>query len=281
MGARLAAIVAAIVAATGTLVLAPSAFADTAASTNWAGYAVHRTGLSYRAIQAAWRQPRVSCRPGARTFSSYWVGLGGFSESSQAIEQIGTEADCTRFGVAKSTAWYELLPAPSMPIRLSVHPGDLMAAQVTVKGHAVTFTLIDASTHRSFTKNLRAGSIDVSSAEWIVEAPSDCPTNASCLTLPLANFGSASFTQSAAETAGGHAGTINDPFWRSTKITLDPGGGQFVSASSVGAAPGGASAGPLDATGGAFTVTYAGAASPPGGFRGSALVGSVRSTQRR
>ncbi len=275
MGARLS-VAAGILT---SLLLTSPALADTTTSTNWAGYAVHRPGVSFRTVQAAWRQPRLACHRGSPTFSSYWVGLGGYSETSQAIEQIGTEADCTRSGRARSTAWYELLPAPSMPIRLRIHPGDLMAAVVTVAGHAVAFTLEDLTTRRAFGRRFRAHSLDVSSAEWIVEAPSDCPDATRCLTLPLADFGSTSFLQSAVQTRRGHWGTISDPTWQVTKISLDPGGRRLVAASTATSSAGGAIAGPLDGTGQQFTVTYAGLAG--GAPRGYGPAGSLRSTSIR
>jgi Peptidase A4 family len=55
---------------------------------------------------------------------AFWVGLGGFSETSQALEQIGTEANCSTAGKAKYAMWYELLPAASVPIKLKVFPGN-------------------------------------------------------------------------------------------------------------------------------------------------------------
>ena len=40
-------------------------------------------------------------------------------------------------------AWYELVPAPSKSLKLTVHAGDVIAATVTVTGHQVTMTLAD------------------------------------------------------------------------------------------------------------------------------------------
>ena len=275
MGARLIA-AGTVVAA---LALAPSALGDTASSTNWAGYAVHRSGVSFAAVQGAWRQPAVSCRAGSRTFSSYWIGLGGFSDNSNAIEQIGTEADCTRSGAMSITAWYELLPQPSMPIRLTVHAGDTMAALVLIKGHRVAFSLYDLTRGKGFTRTVRAGQVDTSSAEWIVEAPSVCVSAATCLTLPLADFGSTSFSSAAARTVRGHAGAITDPTWQVTKIALQAGAGRLVKASSAASGSGGAVVGALGPTGQGFTVRYAPLPeSSPGGT--SPLTSSLRAGQR-
>ena len=37
---------------------------------------------------------------GRESYSAVWVGLGGYSENASALEQIGTDADCSRSGAA-------------------------------------------------------------------------------------------------------------------------------------------------------------------------------------
>jgi Peptidase A4 family len=235
---------------------APPAFADSVSSSNWAGYAVHRPGVRFTKVLGAWTQPSASCTTGRRTYSAMWVGLGGYSASSNALEQIGSEVDCTASGRVSSTAWYELVPAPSRPIRMTVRPGDSMQASVTVSGRRVILSLTDATTRRSFTKTFRPSTIDVSSAEWILEAPSECISANNCQTLPLANFRSASFSLAQAQAVGGHVGAIADPAWDWTQIKLTPDGRRFVifnGGHSVGAAVPSS----LNATGDGFSVTYA------------------------
>ena len=217
-----------LIAAALVCLLGASARADTAQSSNWAGYAAHRPGVRFNNVLAHWTQPRASCVRGRRTYSAVWVGLGGFNASSNALEQIGTEVDCTASGRVASSAWYELVPAPSQSIRMSVRPGDQLSASVGVSGSRATLVLRDSSTHRSFRKTLRAAAIDVSSAEWIVEAPSECISDNICQTLPLANFGSATFSLAAARSVAGHSGSISDSRWDSTQIRLTPTGQHFV-----------------------------------------------------
>src|SRR5438309_2124125 len=120
---------------------APAALADSTQSTNWAGYAVHGGGVSYRSVEGTWTEPSASCVRGASTYSSYWVGIGGYSATSQALEQIGTEVDCSAGGGMSSTAWYEMVPAPSTPVRLGVRPGDVMQASVTISASTATLVL--------------------------------------------------------------------------------------------------------------------------------------------
>jgi hypothetical protein len=241
-----------VVAVVVAVACAPAAMADTTQSTNWAGYAAH--GSSYRSVQGAWIQPSAQCTRGVQTYSSYWVGLGGYSASSQALEQIGTEVDCSAGGRVMSSAWYELVPAPSMPIRLTVNPGDVMQAGVSVSGNAVTVVLNDVTRRQSFRKTLRASVLDLSSAEWIVEAPSECVSANSCQTLTLANFGSATFNGSAAQSTGGRTGVISS--WQATKINLRPSGRRFVVNTPSGPAIGIATPGGLLSGGAGFRVGY-------------------------
>jgi hypothetical protein len=209
------------------LVSAPAALADTTQSTNWAGYADHGSGASFRVVRGSWIEPTATCtsRP---TYSSYWVGIGGYSEASQDLEQIGTEVDCTASGRINSTAWYELVPSPSVPVHISVKPGDSMQASVSISGSAVTVTLYDATSKQRFRKTIRASSLDLSSAEWIVEAPSECVSASSCQTLPLANFGTAAFTGTSVTTSSGHTSPITSPAWQTTKINLRPDSRRFI-----------------------------------------------------
>jgi hypothetical protein len=235
---------------------ASPALADSATSSNWAGYAVHRSGVRYMKVIGSWKQPTAACAPGRQTFSAMWVGLGGYSLSANALEQIGTEVDCTAAGRVSSTAWYELVPAASQPISMRVQPGDALLAGVTVVGRQVTMGLYDTTTHRSFQKTVRASAIDVSSAEWILEAPSSCTSNTNCQTLPLANFGSANFGLAQAQSTTGHTGTISDPNWGWTRIQLSPGQRRYVSYQGSGPSSGAATPSGLSARGDAFGVTF-------------------------
>jgi hypothetical protein len=238
------------------LACAPAAVADSADSTNWAGYAAHGSGAAFRSVQGSWIEPGASCTGRTPTYSSYWVGVGGYSQSSRALEQIGTEVDCHASGKVTSSAWYELVPAPSVPIRLTVNPGDALQASVTVRSNAVTVALYDATRGQGFRKTVRASVIDVSSAEWIVEAPSECISASSCQTLPLANFGSASFGSALAQTASGRTGAISNPMWQSTKIDLRPDSRRFIVNSPSGPVLGVATPSVLQPGGAGFKVNY-------------------------
>jgi hypothetical protein len=259
-GATRAALAGAVIAA--ALCSAPAALAKTTTSSNWAGYAVHRPGVSFRHVSGTWTQPTTSCVPGQSSYSAVWVGIGGYRPTSDALEQIGTEVDCSPAGNTVSNAWYELVPAPSKSISLAVHPGDVMHATVTVVGHHVIVVLKNLTSHKTFRKSLYAPSIDVSSAEWIVEAPSACFSQFACQALPLANFGSVAFDSATATSAKGKTGSIVSPKWWRTKIELTPSTQRLIVARQTSDSAGSATPSPLSAAGRDFDVTYSSVATP-------------------
>jgi hypothetical protein len=224
-------------------VAAASASADTVSS-NWAGYAVSdsstvTTGattapLQYTSVTATWKQPKARCT-GDSTYSAFWVGLGGYSEASNALEQIGTASDCSGAGVARYYAWYELVPDAAVNLALKINAGDTVTASVNVNGTNVLVQVKNRTRKTSFTKLLPMAAPDLTSAEWIAEAPSACTAAGQCRVLPLSNFGSVVFTKIAA-IANAHPGTITDPFWANELIRLVPSTTAF-STSTLGATP--------------------------------------------
>jgi Peptidase A4 family len=154
-------------------------------STNWSGYAV--TGGTYRTVTSSWVQPAVKCSGTA--YSSFWVGIDG--DTSNSVEQTGTEADCNG-NTPVYSSWYEMYPKYPVNYRDTVAPGDHFTGTVSTDGRG-NFTLTLSNTTRgwteSVTKKLRGAAL--ASAEVIAEAPSS-----SSGVLPLANFGTASFSGS-------------------------------------------------------------------------------------
>jgi hypothetical protein len=205
-------------------------------SSNWAGWAISdpstiagqpvtgsTTTLSFTSTTATWVQPKVSCAAGEPTFSAFWVGLGGLAVDASALEQVGTQANCTAGGKAVYSAWYELVPSPSVTVKLKILPGDLISASVNVEPTGILVQVKDRTRKTNFTKLLPTpAATDFTSAEWIAEAPSTCDAQlVRCRALPLANFGTVPFTRIAA-IANTHAGTVTDPTWASTAIDLVP-----------------------------------------------------------
>jgi hypothetical protein len=187
-------------------------------SSHWAGYvAIPRAG-AFTAVQATWVQPRIRCdRPNSSV--AFWIGLGGATRRATGLEQIGTSADCSDTLVPSYSAWSERIPAPARPVELPVRvaPGDTITARVSAGDTTVTFTLHNVTTDEAFGVETPARLVDLSSAEWIVEAPSFCLQR--CTTLPMAKFGNLTFTSTTARTEG-HIGTIKDSAWIHQRIKL-------------------------------------------------------------
>ena len=89
-----------IAAAAGFTGAAGAATSDV--SSNWAGFAVG--GNTFSSVSGSWVQPTAACS-GVTTSAAFWVGLGGNSTVSNALEQIGTSSDCSAAGTASYSAW--------------------------------------------------------------------------------------------------------------------------------------------------------------------------------
>jgi hypothetical protein len=234
-------------------------------SANWSGYSlqdINAAGLQFTSITGTWTVPLTKCALGAPASAAFWVGLGGSSDTSTGLEQTGTGADCTGSStIPRYYAWYEILPAASVQVPLKVKPGDQITTSVNVNGTTTLVQIKNRTRKTSFTKSLTVAAPDVSSAEWIAEAPSACDTSGTrCTVLPLANFGSVVFSRVAA-IASGHPGTISDPTWGNDPIALVPDASRFFAArdasSTAGAVPGA-----LSADGRSFPVSWVAKATP-------------------
>jgi hypothetical protein len=238
-----------------------------ASSENWSGYVAgaSSSGTSsprFRSVSGSWVAPTAKCS-GSSTFSAYWVGLGGAGQT-EALEQAGTEANCDQSGQASYYAWYELVPAAPVRMALAVHPGDHITTRVTVDGTAVTVSMSNSTTGQSAVKQLTMTDPDVSSAEWIVEAPSACDSSTSnCTPLALTDFGTVTFTSSSATTTDGHTGPISDQAWSAAAVSLTPSAGsagfQGVDLP-TGGGSGSATPSSLSSDGSSFSVAYAASA---------------------
>lgn len=257
---RLAAALAAALCASAigaTLPPLAAAAESSAVSQNWSGYAVTGASQSSRFSRVAgtWVQPSGTCKRGGETYSVTWIGLGGFNAGSKALEQTGTAVDCSSSGEAQYSAWYELVPAAPVTMRLTVHPGDRISASVAEKAGQTIMQVQDLTTHASRTVARRFVDPDVSSAEWIVEAPSLCFTATRCTPLPLTDFGTVSFSNASVNTSAGRA-AIDASSLKVTRLELrddaSASGRHFTSS----VTPASGIASPLSANGTAFTVTW-------------------------
>jgi len=174
-----------------------------AQSTNWSGYAA--TAGTYTSVSASWTEPAGTCS-GSDTYSSFWVGLDGYSSNS--VEQTGSEVDCSG-SKAVYYAWYEMYPNPSVSYTNKVRPGDHFKASVRYTGSDhFRLSIQDSTRGWSHTTTGTLAGASRSSAEVIVEAP--CCT-ASGGILPLADFGTVHITGSRADGAAlGKAGGVTE-----------------------------------------------------------------------
>jgi peptidase A4-like protein len=224
---RLAALTVAISAA---IVASTATAAGVDISSNWSGYAITGVGststtasssMNFTDVTATWTQPAAICSPGQRTSAAMWVGLGGYTVGSNSLEQTGTSADCDDTGKATYYAWYELVPAGSVTVKLKIFPGDTITSSVYIKGTDVLVQVKDRTRRTVFTKHLPMVAPDLTSAEWIAEAPSECSADGFCRTMRLTNFGSVTFSRIAA-LGNLQGGTLNGPGWVATPIQLVP-----------------------------------------------------------
>ena len=157
-------------------------------STNWSGYAA--TGSTYTSVASSWTEPTGTCKSGDQ-YSSFWVGLDGYS--SDSVEQTGSEVDCDG-RTPEYYAWYEMYPAGSVEINETVKPGDKISASVTYGGsNKYTLKISDSTRDWTYSTTKTQSGLARSSAEVITEAP--CCTNSGGI-LPLADFGKVSYTSS-------------------------------------------------------------------------------------
>ena len=122
------------------------------------------------------------------TYSSFWVGIDGYSSST--VEQVGTDSDCDGNNPTYY-AWFEFYPNPSYEILgLKLSPGNKVSAVVSYNGSDFTVKITNGSTGQSYSTSQSVSGAARSSAEWIAEAPC-CKRNGAF--LPLADFGTVSF----------------------------------------------------------------------------------------
>ncbi len=196
----------------------------------WSGYALpeFETGNLYTSAQATWTVPAVSYE-GVEALSASWVGIGGFCENSgcdpvdQTLIQLGTAQAALTAKKTEYWAWYEMLPKASIPTKLKVKPGDVITASLSCAGACTgkqkwTLSMTNETTGKSWHKHVTYKSPKLS-AEWIEEAPSSRGG-----VFPLADFGTATFTQSMANAVSADLSTgdsliMEDPNGQSSNVS--------------------------------------------------------------
>jgi hypothetical protein len=165
------------------LAVGPHGALQAGKSTNWFGYdqgalAGHPT--LFHSITANWTVPRAHQHStGQAESSSDWIGIGGGCVdagcllSDATLIQTGTEQDVSSNGATSYSAWWEVIPGPSFPIKMTIRPGDRIHASISevVPASSVwAITIKDLTRHESHTLHVPYTSTQ-DTAEWIEETP--------------------------------------------------------------------------------------------------------------
>src|SRR6266480_4855888 len=111
-------------------------------SNNWSGYnqgTLEQGSKLFSQISGDWTVPTATQhKAGEAENSSSWIGIGGGCVDANCtvpdatLIQTGTEQDVAANGTPSYSAWWEIIPAPSLTIStMSVHPGDHMHANIS------------------------------------------------------------------------------------------------------------------------------------------------------
>ncbi len=182
------------------LIRPPQGRLNAGQSSNWFGYnqgALESGGGLFHSIAANWTVPHArQHQKGQAEDSSDWIGIGGgcvnsgCGVSDSTLIQTGTEQDVAAGGAASYSAWWEVIPAPSVPIAMTIRPGDHMHASIVeVLPEVWEITLADLTTKKSHSLRVPYSSTQ-DSAEWIEETPLVLGANAGFAPCPalLASF---------------------------------------------------------------------------------------------
>ena len=177
--------------------LVPKLHLNANQSNNWFGYnqgALEQGGKLFNSISGQWTVPAATQHTaGQAEASSDWIGIGGgcidagCTVTDSTLIQTGTEQDVSSSGAPSYSAWWELVPAPSIAItNMTVKPGDRMSAsvaEIVPDSNLWKITLSDVTRGETFTTTVPYASTH-GSAEWIEETPLLLGTSPGLASLP-------------------------------------------------------------------------------------------------
>jgi Peptidase A4 family len=184
-------------------------------SNNWSGYnqGILSTDKTYTSISADWVVPTATQHTaGQAEDSATWIGIGGgcldtsCDATDETLIQAGTDQNVAADGTASYSAWWELVPVPSVNSSVTVNPGDLINCSISeIVPGLWSISLSDETDGQSFSETLPYTST-LDTAEWIEETPLEIGTDAGLASLP--NLSTVSFTN--ASVNGANAGLTSD-----------------------------------------------------------------------
>ena len=164
---------------------------------NWFGYnegPLEQGGKLFHSITGDWTVPTATQHTaGQSAASSTWIGIGGgcldagCTATDPTLIQTGTEQDVAADGTPSYSAWWEIVPAPSLTFsNMTVQPGDHMHAdihEVVANSNVWSITLTDVTRGETASQTVPYPSTH-GTAEWISETPLLIGTNAGFSALP-------------------------------------------------------------------------------------------------
>jgi len=175
-------------------------------SNNWSGYnqgTLEKNQTLFNSVGGTWIVPTaVQHKKGEAESSSAWIGIGGgcvdatCTVTDNTLIQAGTEQDVAKGGKASYSAWWEIIPGPSLTISgFAVHPGDKIQALISeavADSNVWTIGMKNLTTGATFSQTVPYPSTHLT-AEWIVETPLLIGTDGTGLSA-MPNLGSVHFT---------------------------------------------------------------------------------------
>ena len=207
-------------------------------SRNWAGYITYDAGgtTDFNSVSATWVQPVVKCQT-AQAWTVFWIGLDGWFDGT--VEQGGSSAYCpTAGGKPQYSLWWEMFPTNAIQSVLATAAGDTVTASVTYSAHRSTFTITvkDLTSGKHFTRHEHCGggqTCQRSSTDVITE---DVGRFGAGNFFPLANYGTMSYANAAAQDVAGHSGSISGSHWLNAAVTETAGGVTYATVSALSSA---------------------------------------------
>lgn len=193
-------------------------------SYNWAGYyavennpPANTPADSFTSVRATFSVPAVNCASGSTGYVSHWVGLGG-EWGDNSLEAAGVTAQCAG-QKASYEAFWDTYSKPQTD-GFAVKAGDSITAEVVYatsgadKGR-YRLAVWDKTTgkKRSVRKKCAASACLNATADVISSAPLSTATLGPGNVLPLADYGTSSFTGINIKDTTGQSGSFTSGNW--------------------------------------------------------------------